>query len=65
DVTIHPGRQASFFAEAGTKISRIKASLFYDSMRFSRSANVASGANIYWQPQSTAVIYGVKVGVVF
>jgi hypothetical protein len=65
DVTIHPGRQASFFAEAGLKISRVKASLFYDSMKFSRSANVVSGANIYWQPQSTADIYGVKVGVVF
>jgi hypothetical protein len=65
DITVHPGRQASLFAEAGTKISRVRASLFYDSMRFSRSANVASGANIYWQPESTADIYGVKVGVVF
>jgi hypothetical protein len=65
DVTMHPGRQASFFAEAGTKISRVKASLFYDSMRFSKSAGVVSGAYVYWQPKSTADVYGIKVGVVF
>jgi hypothetical protein len=65
DVTMHPGRQASFFAEAGTKISRVKASLFYDSMRFSKSAGVVSGAFVYWQPKSTADIYGVKIGATF
>ncbi len=65
DVTLHPGLQASFFAEAGTKISSVRASLFYDSLRFSRSPDVVSGAFIYWQPQSTMDIYGVKVGVVF
>jgi hypothetical protein len=65
DVTLHPGKQASFFAEAGTQISRVRASLFYDSLRFSKSAGVASGSFIYWQPKSTMDIYGVKVGLVF
>ncbi len=65
DVTLHPGRQASFFAEAGTKVSRVRASLFYDSLRFSKSAGVVSGAFVFWQPQSTMDVYGVKVGVVF
>jgi len=65
DVTLHPGLQASFFAEAGARISRVRASLFYDGLRFSRSTDVVSGAYIYWQPQSSMDIYGVKVGVVF
>ena len=65
NITLHPGLQASFFAEAGTKMGMFRASLFYDSLRFSRSADVVSGAYIYWQPQSTMDIYGVKAGVVF
>ena len=65
DITLHPGLQASFFAEAGATISRVRASLFYDSLWFSRSPDVVNGAYIYWQPQSTMDAYGVKVGVIF
>ena len=69
DITLHPGRKDSLFAEAGVKINNFKGSLFYDSMRFSKSNTVITtdGRFFYlnWQPKSTADIYGVKLGFVF
>jgi hypothetical protein len=66
DVKMHPGWEWSYFAEAGMKIDRITASLFYDGLRFSRSAVVlAAGGHFYYQPKSTADSYGLKVGFVF
>jgi hypothetical protein len=65
DVTLKPGKQASLFAETGIKIKRFKGSLFYDSLRFSKSPIVASGAFLYWQPKSTMDMYGIKLGLVF
>jgi len=61
DVTMHPGRRSSLFAETGVKIARFKASLFYDGLRFSAS-DVSSG---YYQPKSTEDVYGIKAGLVF
>ncbi len=65
DVTINPGKQSSFFAELGMKITRFKGSLFYDGLRFSRSDNVAVSGGFVFQPRSTADIVGLKLGVVF
>jgi hypothetical protein len=65
DVTLHPGKQASFFAETGIILSRIKASVFYDGLRFSQSSPVSNGMFVFFQPQSTADIYGVKIGATF
>jgi Autotransporter beta-domain len=65
DVTLHPGKQASFFAEAGITVKRFTASVFYDGLRFSQSSTVINGFIAAYQPRSTADIYGVKLGVVF
>lgn len=65
DVTLHPGKQASFFAETGIKLSSVKASVFYDGLRFSQSSTVSNGVIAAYQPKSTMDIYGVKLGVVF
>jgi hypothetical protein len=65
DVTIHPGKQASFFAETGIILSRFKASVFYDSLKFSQSPPVSNGVLVFFQPQSTMDLYGVKLGVIF
>ena len=69
DITLHPGKQSSLFAEAGMKIKRLSISLFYDSFKFSKS-NVlekieGSFISRQWQPKSTMDLYGLKVGVVF
>lgn len=64
--TLHPGKQSSLFSEAGLKISRLKASLFYDSLRFSRSEMIDIGDGFYtMQPKSAMDIYGVRLGYVF
>ncbi len=65
DVTMHPGRQPSFFAEAGTRISHFMGSVFYDGLRFSRSDNVAVSGGFAYQPKSAADIFGLKLGVAF
>jgi hypothetical protein len=66
DVVMHPGSQVSLFWEAGMRVDRVKASVFYDSMRFSRSADVAvTGSLLFFQPRSTADIYGLKLSYLF
>jgi hypothetical protein len=69
DVTMHPGKESSFFAETGLQASWFRGSLFYEGMRFSKSSEVTTtdGSFIYttWQPRSEADIYGLKLGVVF
>ncbi len=65
DITLHPGKQAAFFAETGVRISQFKASLFYDSLRFPQSDIETNGFIAAYQPRSTMDIYGVKLGVVF
>ena len=66
DITLHPGKQASYFAEIGIKLSRFQASVFYDGLKFSRSSAVSNGVIVgAYQPKSTADIYGVKIGASF
>ncbi len=62
DITLHPGKQVAYFAEAGIRISSFKGSLFYDTLRFPRSPTSTSG---FFQPQSHMDAYGVKLGIVF
>lgn len=65
DVTMRPGNELSFFAEGGLQSGRVRASVFYDGMRFSRSNDVVSGSFVYHQPRSTSDLIGVKLGGVF
>lgn len=65
DVTLHPGKRPSLFAEAGMKINHLKVSAYYDSMRFSKSDVVTSGFSGYYQPKSQADMFGVRLGVSF
>lgn len=61
DVTLRPGNEPSWLAEAGIKYKLVKASFYYDSMRFSKSSS--SGG--YYQPKSQADMYGIRIGVAF
>ncbi len=65
DVTFNPGREPSWFAEAGIKYRAFKASFYYDSMLFSKSGIAYSGGTPYYQPKSQADIYGIKLGASF
>ncbi len=66
DVTLEPGKdKASAFAEVGFKWAKLKASVFYEGMRFSKSdPEIGNGFKV-WQPESKADIYGVNAGVAF
>ncbi len=64
-VTVKPGKEASFFAEAGLKWAMLKVSIFYEGMRFSKSDPVSGVGIIVWQPESKADIFGLTVGMVF
>jgi hypothetical protein len=65
DVTLRPGNEPSWFAEAGVKYKVLKASFYYDSMRFSKSGVEYSGGVGYYQPKSQADMYGIRIGVAF
>lgn len=66
DVTMRPGWAWSVFAEAGLRADRVKAAVFYDGLRFSRSPDVAVRQGLFfYQPRSTADMYGVSLGVLF
>jgi hypothetical protein len=66
DVTMHPGWDWSIFAEAGLKMDFAKVAVFYDGLRFARSPDVAVRQGLFfYQPRSTADLYGVSVGVLF
>lgn len=64
DITLNPGSQISFNADAGIKKNRFQFLLFYEQMRFAKSDNVSIGGGLYFfQPESKADIIGVRVGV--
>jgi hypothetical protein len=66
DVTMHPGKETSYFAEMGAQLSGFRGILFYEGLRFSKSDEVAIAYGYtVWQPKSEADIYGLKLGVVF
>lgn len=67
DITVDPGRENSFFAEAGLTVNRITLSAFYDSMRFSESGteftvSPAGGIAGFRQPRSESDVYGIRIG---
>jgi hypothetical protein len=62
-VTLEPGKEASVFAELGLKWKMLKASVFYEDMRFSKSDIVRIGSAQVWQPESKADIFGLNVGL--
>ncbi|HEX9020890.1 MAG TPA: hypothetical protein VF903_06475 [Nitrospirota bacterium] len=64
-ITLNPGNEPSLFAEAGIEIHFFKISGYYDSMRFSKSDVVYSGASGYFQPKSHADMVGVRIGYSF
>lgn len=63
-VTVEPGNKASVFAEIGLKWTMLKASVFYEGMRFSKSG-LDDVYHAIYQPKSKADIFGVNVGVSF
>lgn len=70
DTTVEPGKKISFFAETGVRADRFKASLFYESLRFKKSnfdhSTFLNGSTfIFWQPESSMDLFGVKLGMVF
>jgi hypothetical protein len=65
DVTLKPGNEPSLFAEAGIKYKFFKTSIYYDSMRFSKSDVAYSGGVGFYQPKSQADMYGIRLGASF
>jgi hypothetical protein len=71
DSTVEPGRKESFFAEAGFRVNTVTMSLFYEGMRFTKSnfdtaTHLSSGVTLpFYQPESDADSYGVKLGIIF
>lgn len=74
-VTLEPGNEISVFAEVGLKWKILKASIFYEGMRFSKSDTVTISywdfstltkyTFQFWQPESMADMFGMNVGIVF
>jgi len=69
DLTFHPGKQPSFFAEAGVRTERFTGSIFYEGIRFEQSESIITIEGLEefenFQPESRADLYGVKLGVAF
>jgi hypothetical protein len=65
DFTLYPGRQSSWFCEAGITMYHFKASVFYDGLRFAQSHNVNTSIGSAYQPSSSADLLGVKLGASF
>ena len=71
DLTIKPGKQFSPFAEAGFRIDRFRATVFYEGFRFSQSSWVfagfdSDGRSLYFsQPKSESDIIGITLGYCF
>ena len=63
--TFHPGGKWSGFAESGVSWRRLKATLYYEGFRFSRSSNVSVGNEQFFQPESSADIFGLSLGWAF
>jgi len=71
EVTVEPGKKASVFAEAGLQFKFLKASVFYEGMRFSESPLALAGVDPVlgpvwvFQPESKADMFGVNIGFAF
>ncbi len=58
-VTLEPGKRVTPFAEAGIEMKHLTVTAYYEPMDFSRSSVV----NGFFQPESRAEIFGIKVGI--
>jgi hypothetical protein len=63
-ITVEPGNEVSYFAEAGLRWRNLKSSVYYEGMRFSKSALDEIFQAVY-QPESKADIFGISIGLVF
>ena len=65
-VTVEPGGDTAFYAEAGWAKDRFTVSAFFEQLRFDKS-NVAviGGELLIWQPESQADIAGLRAGITF
>jgi hypothetical protein len=68
-VTVKPGKEVSFFAEAGLRWKIFRATVFYDSMKFSESdpvtKSISAGTLRVIQPKSESDMAGFTIGVSF
>jgi len=64
-VTMHPGKMVSLFAETGLKLRTFRISVFYDGLRFSESDVEYNSSVGYYQHESRADIYGIKAASTF
>ncbi|MFO7559481.1 MAG: hypothetical protein R6X10_11680 [Desulfobacterales bacterium] len=62
-ITVEPGNENSFCAEAGFKFKKLRFSVFYEGLRFSESDK--EGLFQFYQPESEADSYGVTIGLAF
>lgn len=71
DITLHPGKEASYYSELGYKFydTPWRVSLYYDGYRFARSSNVAARIGgrpvLIHQPESDMGIVGIRVSTYF
>jgi len=65
EVTMHPGKMVSLFAETGLKLRTFRISVFYDGLRFSESDVEYNSSVGYYQHESRADIYGIKAASTF
>lgn len=63
--TLHPGGRLSGFAEAALDYRKVRFSLSYEGLRFSRSDNKQIGNRYYFQPRSSSDIFGMSLGWAF
>lgn len=64
-VTLKPDRQIAAFAEVGIQHKRLKASLYYEGVRFGQSPKVETAIGLVFQPESKADMFGARVGITF
>jgi hypothetical protein len=62
-ITVEPGNETSFCAEAGFIFKKLRLSVFYEGLRFSESDK--EGLLRFYQPKSEADSYGATIGLAF
>ncbi|MCX6996284.1 MAG: hypothetical protein NTV49_04185 [Kiritimatiellaeota bacterium] len=71
NIKLQPRQQITPFVEAGCRWKLLQVSIFYETLRFDKSAaetiTIIEGSRIgtleFWQPKSTADIYGLRIGL--
>ncbi|MFH0953784.1 MAG: hypothetical protein V1873_05605 [Verrucomicrobiota bacterium] len=69
DITVNPGKEFGLDLEAGLRVESFMASVFYETLDFSKSdgeaALIGSVPSTVWQPKSEGRMIGLKAGLVF